>query len=1568
MIALRMEKLTRVPRNKNEIEKGGVELTMSTEEAAKELVDDDLASFHSNEAHGEAQDGVFATVARFIFRKAPFFVAFMPVVCLLLGVYGLLNYEVEESVNNIWSLSKGDYHKDSLYKEGVYKGNDASSLLTISKPRHGGNVLTSDHLAEIASRLSTTQEVTVTHKGVAYGLDDVCLNAVGPYVYPCFRVNSLDCFREGNYDWDPTAAAAWRASVGAASVAWAKAGAPSTLLASTVCNPECVSTGTTLKNDFADDADCAGCLLSYTSNNGTQRDQNAFAALRSGAVASGTAAAKASYVHAAIALRAGTGSGAQGGCVVGASMGSLSDGSAGAACTYDTANVFLADGTCQTCYLSVYGAMTAAQINTEYYATANALAATGGLCTDLDCRDADGDLYVENLVTTTVNAHSDDFLKANVATQTAEYTEGVTTAETTYSHIGIARRDGTGSTGNSGCSSTGGTYALACTFSSDLAFLADPPCVSCLNDVFALMDANQKTTALVAATSALLGLTTEAAADTYIAATVLESVMAGYANTFVATGLCSATYAGDQGADYGPCDMTGAWSSDATCVACFEEYKGANKGTATQATYQLYAGLRTQLTVAGVATTKTQTIYSGLAGSSTVCSASCATFDASVSYAASVVAGSWAADATCSACFLAAYEALTQAQINEAYYATGLASLTAVGLCASVECRNNDLDTYVESQVSLVVNGYSTGQLDAALTKAVNGALSDKTPYTYQVNKGGEARFVSTGASEQGILAAASDTCYAWDEGQGYPAASKPITFGGSTPGSVDVSATNPLEIVKAFQVVFRIIAPSDIVARVALAVRPGGPLEISENDAEEIMYKMKEKFEDAFTKGWDDEEDGDVQFSAFSDDVGVVGSFGRTLEEFTTDSAPLSAYSYAALLVLSTLLLTSFNHPVRSQGSLGFVGAFMVVLAFLGAIGLSVFSGIALNVVQTWTLPFLMVGIGVDDMFILALAARGSVAKRGGEADEEAFVEAFVEVATPVTLTSLVNSAMFVVMLFSDIPAVFLTAETALYAIILMYFTIITSFSAAVAIDFKRQRANRLDVMCCKTADTEQGGGDKADEAGEEPNLLWTLLYVPVMTSPACHALISLLTLVLLGFGGYGLSTTKLGLGLSNFFPQGSQGANFAANQDEYFPVWPAAVNWGQEKYHTAQVQMLLVKQFESVTADKHVTDLDSTYVWTATLAEWALPGSYGVGTYCSSSNALTSGNCGPALDSSCTASWSENTLELKLKANGGMCQQGSAVGLDASKSFCPTLELTEAQYAHCTALCGANTNLFAALGPGFNTEADGYTPELPIKYSQASGSSLYVYDLFEAEDYVDAIEGTRKGCDDDQTKEAPRCWVSGIAFDYWEQYLTIEEWVLNLCAIIVAISFAAAALFFWANFGFGKKTFPPALLGGSVVALTSAATLLTVTGFSALSGVTLCGLSAMACIMSAGFGVEYSVHVVHRFLAGGARAPQDPYERALHIMDGLFVPTSMAFVTSAVGIAFLTLSQFAFVHVYFFTPLVTVLLVTYFFGVFTLPVVLSRAGGLDLFQLEDQEEKGGGDKRGRFQKGVSM
>jgi hypothetical protein len=368
---------------------------------------------------------------------------------------------------------------------------------------------------------------------------------------------------------------------------------------------------------------------------------------------------------------------------------------------------------------------------------------------------------------------------------------------------------------------------------------------------------------------------------------------------------------------------------------------------------------------------------------------------------------------------------MTSSQLDATYYATVISSMTSNGGCTPEGCRDADVDAYVKANVDRVVNNMTMAEVDVAVEELVYQAIKGFTPYTYQPLKGGITRPIATGASDEYILNAASDTCYTWDGGQGYPATGKPVTFGGTKPDVTDVSSkSSPFTVVKAFQVVYRFIHPADIVERVAMANRPEGAKVIKEKDAEEILYKMKEAFEKEYVRGWEDKDDGDIQFSGFSDDVGARGSFGRTLETFTTQSAPLSGLSYLCLLFLSAVLLASVKNPVRSQATLGFFGALMVMLAFMGALGCTVLNGVKLNVIQTWTLPFLMVGIGVDDMFILALAANESTARNLGVANEDAFVEAFVEVTTPVTLTSLVNAAMFVVMLFSDIPAVYLTAQ----------------------------------------------------------------------------------------------------------------------------------------------------------------------------------------------------------------------------------------------------------------------------------------------------------------------------------------------------------------------------------------------------------------------------------------------------------------------------------------------------------------------------------------------------------------
>lgn len=66
-------------------------------------------------------------------------------------------------------------------------------------------------------------------------------------------------------------------------------------------------------------------------------------------------------------------------------------------------------------------------------------------------------------------------------------------------------------------------------------------------------------------------------------------------------------------------------------------------------------------------------------------------------------------------------------------------------------------------------------------------------------------------------------------------------------------------------------------------------------------------------------------------------------------------------------------------------------------------------------------------------------------------------------------------------------------------------------------------------------------------------------------------------------------------------------------------------------------------------------------------------------------------------------------------------------------------------------------------------------------------------------------------------------------------------------------------------------------------------------------------------------------------------PLDRILLAMEQLVAPTSLSFLSSAVGIVVLLFSPFQFVRINFFVPLFVMLFATYFYGVFLLPVLCS-------------------------------
>jgi hypothetical protein len=245
-----------------------------------------------------------------------------------------------------------------------------------------------------------------------------------------------------------------------------------------------------------------------------------------------------------------------------------------------------------------------------------------------------------------------------------------------------------------------------------------------------------------------------------------------------------------------------------------------------------------------------------------------------------------------------------------------------------------------------------------------------------------------------------------------------------------------------------------------------------------------------------------------------------------------------------------------------------------------------------------------------------------------------------------------------------------------------------------------------------------------------------------------------------------------------------------------------------------------------------------------------------------------------------------------------------------------------------------YSLIAPGLVMQDDGNTPVVPIRYSKTPGTALFAFNLRSTDDYTNMIKDTRMYVDDDSTHS----WMSGIPFDYWEQYLNIFEVMVTVGGLSILVGFAISFIFIFTELSTGKRgTCLRRLLasgfGALLIAVVSAASLFTVVGLCSLAKIQLSGFTAMSCVMSIGLVVEYAVHVIHRFL----EAPQETaVGRMQHAMEWLFSPIAMAFLTSAVSILMMAFSKFQFVRLYFFAPLAFAVLITYFFGSFSLPCLL--------------------------------
>ncbi|VDM59797.1 unnamed protein product [Angiostrongylus costaricensis] len=249
----------------------------------------------------------------------------------------------------------------------------------------------------------------------------------------------------------------------------------------------------------------------------------------------------------------------------------------------------------------------------------------------------------------------------------------------------------------------------------------------------------------------------------------------------------------------------------------------------------------------------------------------------------------------------------------------------------------------------------------------------------------------------------------------------------------------------------------------------------------------------------------------------------------------------------------------IKSNVALSFIGVVLVTYSSICGLGMTTALGINFNAATTQIVPFLSLGLGIDDMFLL-LHNYDEIIHTMRRNEMGILLK---ETGMSVMVTSINNILAFCAGYVLPIPALrsFCSQTAVLLAFNLMSLMFI--FPAFIGLDLRRVRAGRRDLVFCGPAsDSEKGekqSGFPYNVSSKDDltnnayidtytrNQPWytvggflTNFYIPALKLPMIKVLVFLVTICGITFGLYGMYTTTLGLELADVLPENTAPAAF--------------------------------------------------------------------------------------------------------------------------------------------------------------------------------------------------------------------------------------------------------------------------------------------------------------------------------------------------------------------------------------------------------------------------------------------
>ncbi|XP_048779158.1 patched domain-containing protein 3-like [Ostrea edulis] len=320
--------------------------------------------------------------------------------------------------------------------------------------------------------------------------------------------------------------------------------------------------------------------------------------------------------------------------------------------------------------------------------------------------------------------------------------------------------------------------------------------------------------------------------------------------------------------------------------------------------------------------------------------------------------------------------------------------------------------------------------------------------------------------------------------------------------------------------------------------------------------------------------------------------------------------FYYAATLTImmmyASIATSRMNcNFIADRSLLGQAGVFAAVLSVMSSVGFVSLIGVKIINIVAFT-PFLVVGIGIDDVFILmsGIADAKSVDK-SSVSDRIYFMMKTSGIA--ITITSVTDFLAFLI----GTSSVFISVRNfCIYsgvAVLFCYVNQITIFSSIIVLNERRIKTNRHCVACClPTKDKESLREDGKTGcllyacAGYPPNDRSDVdsplerypkkLIKKIISHLTLKIIIIVLFVIYFGFSVYGAVHLEQGLSLQNLAADDSFFHKYATWIDEYFGtdiVMSFNVK-NTQTYSSAWTQSVITSVLTTAKNDK---DMDSSY-----------------------------------------------------------------------------------------------------------------------------------------------------------------------------------------------------------------------------------------------------------------------------------------------------------------------------------------------------------------------------------------